>query len=645
MRSRTRNESNTHNSRCARRKSNLLLWGSAAAIFLFSSALFAQENRIMRTIDNSHRATIRGNIHPKAQPQFDKGPVEASFRLNCITLLLKKSASQQADLERLLHEQQDPSSTLYHHWLTPEQYADRFGVSQSDIEEMSNWLNSSDLTVMQVAKGRDFIVFSGSSQQVETALHTPIHRYEVEGKIHYANAAEPSVPEAFAHMVAGFWGLHDFHPKPLIRGNPKTLRGMPNAALQPHFAVGTGENWLAPDDLTTIYNVAPLYQYGLDGTGQTLVIAGQTDIDLTDIDVFRSAFNLPPNEPIKVPVWYSPVGIIDNQVGEADLDLEWSGAIARNARMLFVYSQNAFDSVQYAVDNNLGPVISFSFGECEGVQASLEYTQWVQSIAQKANLEGITWVASSGDAGAAGCENQNGQTSVATTGLHVNLPASVPEVTGVGGTEFAEGFGSYWSQTPSANYGSALSYIPEISWNDASLKLAAGVSGFAASGGGVSTFFAKPDWQIGLGVPSDGRRDVPDVAVTASWLHDAYSLFTKGNWSASGGTSAAAPSFAGMLVLLNQYLTSAGVQSGLGLGNINPYLYWLAQNTTGVFHDITTGSNMVSCQLGTSDCYSGVLGYTAGPGYDQVTGLGSVDAYNLVTTWAAEFAPAITSMR
>jgi subtilase family serine protease len=198
-------------------------------------------------------------------------------------------------------------------------------------------------------------------------------------------------------------------------------------------------------------------------------------------------------------------------------------------------------------------------------------------------------------------------------------------VTGVGGTEFHEGNGSYFSNTLDPYLGSALSYIPEGGWSDELALLQNSLSGFAAGGGGASVFFAKPSWQIGAGVPNDGARDVPDVAVTASPFHDPYFLYSSGAYGPVGGTSAAAPVFAGIMALLNQ-ITQVALNSSVspGLGNFNPFLYAVARVEPTVFHDVTTGSNIVP-----KDCVSGFLGYSAGPGYDQVTGLGSVDVYSL----------------
>jgi subtilase family serine protease len=210
----------------------------------------------------------------------------------------------------------------------------------------------------------------------------------------------------------------------------------------------------------------------------------------------------------------------------------------------------------------------------------------------------------------------------------------VPAVTAVGGSEFNEGNGNYWAGTLGPNLGSAMGYIPEGAWNDEALAMRGNLGGFAAGGGGVSFYFSKPSWQTGPGVPSDGARDVPDVVLTASALHDPYALISGGNFLPDGGTSASAPSFAGIVTLLNQYLVRTGAQAQPGLGNINPMLYSLAQSTPTAFHDITTGNNIVPCVTNsTPDCTNGSMGYSAGPGYDFVTGLGSVDAYNLALSW------------
>jgi uncharacterized protein (TIGR03437 family) len=578
--------------------------------------LCAQRNRIAARIDDSRTIVLRGRVHPKARMENDRGPVESTFQVPGITLLLKSSAGQQSDLQQLLEQQQDPSSPNYHQWLTPEQYADRFGVSASDTAKIVDWLQSQGFVVANAARSRGWITFDGTAEQARNAFHTEIHRYNVNGEIRYANATDPSIPAALSDVVAGFRGLNDFHLKPRLK-----------KAVGPEYTLARGVHHIAPDDLAIIYNIAPLYQSGVDGTGQKIAIVGQSGVRTQDIQNFRSTFNLSIAnlQQVLVPNRPNP-GIVPGDTDEAALDIEWSGAVARNAAIVYVYSDDVWQSAMYAVDQNLAPVLSMSYGGCEG--SDIVDLPSFQAIVQQANAQGMTWLAAAGDAGAADCEDPSALT--AQNGLAVDVPGSIPEVTSMGGTEFNDQVGSYWSATNSANFASALSYIPEQAWNDTALG-----GGLAASGGGASIVFPRPAWQTGPGVPNDGSRHVPDLSLSASANHDGYYIVSSGVQYV-GGTSAAAPTMAGMVALLNQYLVSTGSQRQSGVGNINPTLYRLAQSTTGVFHDITSGNNIVPCASETPNCSNGSLGLSAGPGYDEVTGLGSVDAYNLVHQWSSK---------
>jgi subtilase family serine protease len=593
----------------------VLRQGVRAALFLclLASVLPAQD-RIAAAIDARDSVVVRGSVPRLALPQYDRGAVERDFQLGNITLMLRPSAAQQTALEQLLAEQQDPTSANYHDWLTPEAYAERFGASPADLDKIAEWLRSEGFAVRYTARGRDFISFSGAAGQAEAALHTEIHRYQVGSKTHFANATDLSLPAAIAPIVAGVMGLNDFHPR------------APRKRIVPAFNLGDGTHLLLPDDFATIYDLMPLYNYGYTGAGQNIVIVGQSDIDTGDITEFRSSWDLP-GTPVQMVGAGTYPGITEDEI-EADLDLEWSGAAARYATLIYVYSEDADYSAYFAIDNDLAPIITESFGLCEyQVAVARMGLSTYEMEAQKGNAEGITWLASSGDSGAAGCDYD---APIATQGLGVSLPASVPEVTAVGGTEFNEGNGNYWSTTNGPFGGSALSYIPEMAWNDTSAG-----GGLSASGGGISSVYQKPSWQTGLGVPNDGARDVPDLALNASDAHDPYAVISGGELFGVGGTSASSPSFAGIVALLNQYLVNNKVQSKAGLGNINPKLYSLAtSNRSTVFHDVTTGNNIVPCQIGTLNCANGSFGYTTGVGYDLVTGLGSVDAYNLITTWA-----------
>jgi hypothetical protein len=590
-------------------------WAGVFAWLSLVSAAGAQPARIADPLDVSKTKVLAGNRPPQARPRDDQGPLDPSQRISGITLVLKPSASQTADLEKLLEQQRNPSSPDYRRWLTPEEYADRFGLSRHDLEQVVSWLKGEGFRIDYAARGRTWIMFSGTAGQVQAAFRTELHRYNVNGQFHFANATDPSVPAALAPLVLIIRGLDDFHAKPRV--------------AVADFTSGGGGHSLVPGDLATIYNIGPLYQGGITGTGQKIAVVGQTDINLSDIQHFRSQFGSPANNPelLLVPGSANPGTSADDLI-ESSLDLEYSGGIAPNATIVFVYSSDVWTSIEYAVDEDVAPVISTSYGYCEPQISNAPATTaaYLQSVAEQANSFGITWLAASGDAGAADCDPTSEQ--VATQGLAVDLPASVPEVTGVGGTEFMEGSGNYWSATNNSNGSSALSYIPEMAWNDT-----AAIGTLLATGGGASIFFAKPSWQTGPGVPNDHVRDVPDVALAAAVAHDPYQIYVNGETVYVGGTSAPTPVFSGVLALLNQYLVSVGSQAQPGLGNINPALYRLAQSTPAIFHDVTVGSNVVPCANGSPNCTGGQLGYYAGAGYDQTTGLGSVNAYNLVTLW------------
>jgi hypothetical protein len=577
-------------------------------------------------------AVLSGNRNPKAKLEDDRGPLNPSQVIGGMSVVFRQSAAQKTDLASLLQEQQDPNSPNYHVWLTPDQYADRFGITPADLAKVISWLEAGGFRVDYVSRSRTWVMFSGTAGQVKSALHTEIHGYEVNGTPHFANATDPSIPAALEPLVWLIRGLDDFRMEP------------PNPGATPHpdFNSG-GAHYLVPGDVATIYDINPLYQNGFTGSGQKIAVVGQTDIYMSDIETFRTQFELPSNNPqlVLIPGSQDP-GVSSNDLLEASLDLEYAGAMAPEATILFVYSTNVVNSAAYAIDQDLAPVISMSYGECEPESSSPPSSAgaYYQSLAQQANALGETWLAASGDTGAAGCDLG---VQAASLGLAVDLPASVPEVTGVGGSEFNEGSGTYWSATNNANTdSSALSYIPEKAWNDTAVNVAAG-DGLAATGGGASILFAKPSWQTGTGVPNDRARDVPDIAFAAANDHDPYLIYANSEYWAVGGTSVPTPVFAGILTLLNQFLVSNGTLSQPGLGNINPTLYRMAQSTTGVFHDITVGNNIVPCVSGSPDCVNGELGYSAGVGYDQTTGLGSADVNKLVTQWAASMATGTTT--
>ena len=586
-----------------------------AAIILVLSALAASaaRDRITTPVDPNQTFQLSARVRPEVQPQFDQGPLDPARRLSRVTLFLAPAAG----LDAFLAELQMPGSPNYRRWLKPEEFADRFGATSHDIAALTAWLTAQGLAVDDVARGRHWITFSGSAGRIGSAFRAPIHRFRVNGADHFSNTTAPSVPAAFREIVAGIRGLDDFG-----------LHSLALPAARPDYNV-SGSHQLAPEDVANIYHIQALYQAGFTGAGQTIAIVGQSDFNASDIRAFRQRFGLPANDPQKVIFGANPgiLSDLSNQL-EVALDLEWSGAIAPQATIIYALSQEAFLSLEYAIDQNLAPVVSVSFGGCELYQNA----GFLRGVLQQANAQGITVLVASGDQGAATCDSTS-PTPQATKGVTESWPASAPEVTAVGGTAFSDSIGGpYWSVTNDSSLGSALGYIPEVVWNDSISR-----NQLAASGGGPSGFFAKPFWQVGAGVPNDGARDVPDLALAASTTKYPFMVTSNGSTALVGGTSAAAPIMAGILALVNQYL---GAQ---GLGNINPTLYRMAKSAPAAFHDIASGNNMVPCEQSTPQCANGLLGFSAGAGYDQATGLGSVDAYKLATLWSTGAASTTTA--
>jgi subtilase family serine protease len=344
--------------------------------------LLAQEDRIGGSIDSSHAVAIPGNVHMNARPEFDEGLVDPSMKLNYVTLTLKLSESQQKELDQLLRDQQDSSSPLFRKWLTPEEYADRFGTSRADLAKISSWMKSEGFDIISTARGRRWISFNATAQQIKNALHTEIHHYRVEGELHFANATAPTVPAAIAPFAIGFTGLDDFKLKP----TPQTVKPELNY---------NGQNVIAPGDLWIMYDILPLFSdaIGVTGGGIPLAVVGQSDVSLSDIASYRNDFNLPTNPPVKmlVPGATNP-GIVAGDAGESDLDLEMTGAVAPNARIIFVYSGNVTNSVRYAIDQAIAPVVSYSYAGCEANQSSSVIAS-LEPLAQQANAQGITWIA------------------------------------------------------------------------------------------------------------------------------------------------------------------------------------------------------------------------------------------------------------
>jgi subtilase family serine protease len=581
------------------------LTATLLAISTLHAASVTPQDRISGTIDEAVKVSLPASLYPALAQATSSLPADPALNLNHIILTLQPTTLQQQALAQLIAQQADPKSPQYHKFLTPAEYGSEFGASASDVAKIVAWLASKGFRVERTMPSNLAIVFSGTAAQVNAAFGAAMRQYVVNGASHYANANAIQIPAALAPVVSGLVKLNDFHSTP--------------SQVKPQATYGS-THYLAPADFATIYDLSPLYSAGVNGLGGSIALVGRSNIMLSDIANFQAQYGLPANVPTVVLATGADPGFTgDGDALEATLDVEWSGAIAPEASISLVIAAStaATDGVdlaaQYAVNNSVADVLSVSFGSCEAQTNNAFYNNlWQQAAAQ-----GITVFVSAGDSGAAGCQNA---TATNGTARAVNGICSSPYSTCVGGTEFNEGSnpGQYWLPGNNSVLGSAISYIPEEVWNESGLV--PGGSNLYAGGGGTSMVFPRPAWQAGLGVPTTGQRFVPDVSLTAA-SHDGYLVTYEGLEATVSGTSASSPSMAGIMALVVQ---QNGVQ---GLANPNFYAMAELQANGGpaAFHDITAGNNSVP----------GLPGFAATVGYDEASGLGSVDGQVLVNNWSS----------
>jgi subtilase family serine protease len=688
-------------------------------------------------IDPARLHALAGNTHPEATAANDRGRVPDSLSMDHLLMQLNRPPEQEQALAQLIQQMHTPGSSNYHHWLSAAQIGVAYGPAQQDIETVTAWLRAQGFTINQVSPSGMVVDFSGTAGQVRAALHTEIHYLSARGQQHVGNMSDPQIPAALAPAVAGIVSLHDFKPHAMRKRASFT------------FASGGYTNQaVTPADLATIYNFSPLFAAGITGKGQTIAVIEDSDLyDTADWSTFRTTFGLAQYTSGTLTMVHP--GCIDPGVargvaagddGEATLDAEWASAAAPDAavQVASCLSTRAtfggFTALENLINSANPPsILSISYGNCEaenGEGSNLAFN----AAFQQAVAEGISVYVAAGDEGGAGCD---AGASAATHGIGVSGWASTPYNVAVGGTDFSDSYsnstGTYWNSANSASYGSALSYIPEIPWNDScaggllsssfGFSTPYGAAGFcgsqtarqdglltvvAGSGGpsgcatgapdisgvvsGTCQGYAKPAWQAALaGVPNDGVRDIPDVSLFAGdgiWGHyyiDCWSDVNNGGapctgdpstWDGAGGTSFAAPIMAGLQALVNQ--SAGGAQ-----GNPNYALYQLAAQQFGsggagcnassgnavagncIFYNVTQGDIDVNCG-GSQNCFGAQAGggrgfgrfgggsngalstsldsfapaFGAAAGWNFATGIGSVNAYNLVTNWPAGASPA-----
>ncbi|HEY7352406.1 MAG TPA: Ig-like domain repeat protein [Terriglobales bacterium] len=605
---------------------------------------------ITQPIVESNLVTLKANTYRLAQRQFDIGSASPDMPMDRMLLVLKRSREQEYALRTLLDNQQDKLSPQYHKWLMPDEFGVQFGPNDQDVQAVVGWLQLHGFQVNNVSHGRSVIEFSGTEGQVEEALHTAIHRYAINGQDHWANASDPQIPAALAPVVAGIWSLHDFRKKTRIQLSPKSIpvKYVPGARPDTNLTGPSGTiHALSPADYATIYSIGSVYAGGNTGLNTTIAVVGRSNLFSAGDDVrqFDSLFGCcAPNLQI-VLNGPDPGDLGGGEEAEATLDATWAGSIAPTAAVKFVVSASTLTtdgvdlSAVYIIDNDLAPIMTESFSSCDTLATQGE-ADGISALAEQAAAEGITYIVSSGDSGAAGCDDPGSAPAIG--GKAVNLLGTSFNIV-VGGTQFNENGNNakYWASQNANDASSALSYIPEVVWNESCLSCSE--PNLFSTGGGVSTFFKpKPAWQSGVaGIPSDGARDQPDISLTAAGGHDPYLLCLEGSCVPdaednisiflAGGTSASAPSFAGIMALVDSQF---GPQ-----GQANYVLYKLAASenfsqcngsnkttlpaSTCVFNDVTSGTNSVP----------GQTGFSAGTGYDLSTGLGSVKVSNLISKW------------
>ena len=678
-------------------KTNTLLpYGALALCSLLGATMLhaapTNANLVTTHVDATRRAALSGHRVAWASTANDRGEVAASTSLPSLQILLRRSPERQAAFEALLAGQQDPASPDYHHWLTPTQIGERFGATQSDIDAIATWLIGRGLSVESVSNSRMSIRYGGDAAAVNRAFDTRLRWYaDADGRKRMAPATEPAIPAALSGAVRGVLGLSGIRFEPAVRvGHPRigSVGG-----LRPALSNCSGAScsyYVTPGDFSNIYNLGDASAQGWDGTGQSIAILGRARVSDADLQAFGARLGIviktptvviPPDGTDPGPAATScsdtdvgdghgtcdkPSDLVQDQ-GEATLDVTRAASVAPGADVKLIVSGQVSDddgnqydgliyTLDYAIDHEplAAQIISISFGSCEG-QNSLAVANGLDSYFAQAAMQGQSVFVASGDGGAADCADYF-SAPTATLSRSTNIFCSSSHVTCVGGTSFGIGTDTaqYWSPTNSrTGYVSAKGYIPEGAWNEPLND--DGTTTVAATGGGVSAYIAKPSWQAGIGVHGNPGRNVPDVAFGASSKYGYFGCMAasqascvpattgpdKGTFHflAWGGTSASAPSMAGIGALLNQ-------RTGAAQGNLNPTLYALAATSAnGVFHDVTVASSGVAdCSVGKASLCNnslaspisisgGLAGYLVGDGYDPVTGLGSIDVSRLLDAW------------
>jgi subtilase family serine protease len=689
-----------------------MLLAAAAAIAGSSSAAGGKQAAPASSATPAASVRLAGHVTPRAQHQFDTGEAPSSLALKGLEIVFARSPAQQRDLLQLIEDQQNRSSPHYHQWLTPAQYGSRFGASDATVAAVSRWLKAGGFSVDAPPADRAYLRFHGSKAQVESAFQLQIHTFNTGGTLHFAALSDPAVPVTLAPAITAIRGLHDFYMRSSARSRSQAAH-----AFSPLVTYDGGkDDYVAPGDFAVMYNVTPLYQLNGFGGGVTIAIAGESDIDPSVANTFWNGVGDPETpsfSSMPVPGGQDPGQTNDSNETEAYLDVEIAGALAPGASILLVRDADVQTAFEYVIHQNLAAILNISFGACESELGSDNSV--VESDFQEAATLGITVTVAAGDAGAASCATTLfTQGDLSTTGYAVSGVASTAYTLSVGGTDFDPTQPQDWATSnTSVPLASAEAHIPEMVWNDtcanpqfaqalsmttSALCNTATLKGqpnpfleVSGGGGGLSSCLtlssnacqgghAAPSWQTNVyGLAGIRTRAVPDVSMIATnWIICSYDNSTcdptNGDVDIVGGTSAAAPSVAAIIAILDEGMSTTGSPDGRQ-GLLNPQLYALAATEYGtaaapasgagicsatlgttigpncVFYNVTVGTNAMPCKVSTysdagslpaSTCTAatgeanGIMSisaqpqYLAGTGYNAASGLGSLNAASLI---------------
>ena len=605
------------------------------------SAQIVQADRVAVQPELTTTVRLAGHLPRWANPAADAGPVAADTNLH-LTFVLSRAPQLQAAFTQLLADQQDPASPRYHQWLTPQQVGELYGPTQHDIDALAAWLASRGLAPSELSPSRIFLTVSGPVSAVSAALSTSFHNFTLNGEPRLSTMQEPALPAALASIVQSIAGLSDTPIQPMGHGQAVSAS---SSVAGPRYT-NNGSHYITPGDFANIFDLNTPYLAGFTGVGQRVAIIGRSRVVSTDISEFEANTGLAANLPITIVPGAGPDPGLSGggDESEATMDVQRVLGVAPSAQADLVVLPNSgggiLTAALYEVNTLNDPVMNISFGSCEASTGLANTKSW-DSLFSQAASQGISVLVCAMDSGAATCDSDF-TTAPATQQLSINSLCSSSYATCAGGTEFADTANPslYWSSSNKSGLTSALGYIPEGAWNEPGSPGSYIVS---SGGGGASIYIAKPSWQTGTGVPSDGARNVPDISYPSAAHDGYYGCYALGNGNCASnqfeyfyGTSNAAPAMAAVTALLNQ-------RTGSRQGNLNPTLYRLAATpANGVFHDATVATSGVSgcsasvpsmCNNSTPSptaLTGGLAGYLLTAGYDQVTGWGSIDGNNLL---------------